>query len=257
MAAPKRPASVEYAIFDMDGLLLYVNANPCDTETVMTRVIDGILSRYGYRMTWDIKQGTMGRSQRLATEYIYSQCPTLADQFPIDDYLVELNETYTREFKAVQPMRGALELVERLHRAGVPIALATGSGNRMYAAKTSHLSQLFGLFPPDCIITADSPEVPVGRTKPWPDVFLAAARKLGRDVGTPDACTEAQHAERAKGIVFEDAPLGVQAGVAAGMKVVWIPHPELRAINPAETHGATEVLSSLDEWRPEVYGLQL
>lgn len=80
-----------------------------------------------------------------------------------------------------------------------------------------HLPELFSHFHPTCILTADSPEVAPGRGKPKPDIFLAAARKLGRDVGTADSCTPEQAAERAKGLVFEDARLGVEAGVAAGM----------------------------------------
>lgn len=54
---------------------------------------------------------------------------------------------------------------------------------------------------------ADSPMIEPGRGKPFPDVFLAAARTLGRDVGDAKSCTAAQTAERAKGLVFEDATL--------------------------------------------------
>ncbi len=46
----------------------------------------------------------------------------------------------------------------------------------------------------------------VARPKPFPDVYLEAARQLG----TPPA----------RCIVFEDSPTGVQAGRAAGMRVV-------------------------------------
>ena len=58
------------------------------------------------------------------------------------------------------------------------------------------------------------------RGKPFPDVFLAAARKLGRDVGPNDegdVVGEAEREERAGGLVFEDAIPGVQAGKRAGM----------------------------------------
>jgi len=55
--------------------------------------------------------------------------------------------------------------------------------------------------------------------KPAPDIFLVAAKELlGRDVGRPDVeCTDAQREERAKGLVFEDALPGMQAGKRAGM----------------------------------------
>ncbi len=48
----------------------------------------------------------------------------------------------------------------------------------------------------------------VARPKPFPDIYLDAARQLGVD---PSDC-----------IVFEDSPPGVQAGVAAGMRVVGV-----------------------------------
>lgn len=79
----------------------------------------------------------------------------------------------------------------------------------------THLPHIFSLFPPTSILTADSPEVKRG--KPNPDIFLAAAHSLGRDVGTADECTEEQKAERSRGLVFEDARPGVLAGIAAGM----------------------------------------
>lgn len=54
-------------------------------------------------------------------------------------------------------------------------------------------------------------------------------------------------------LVFEDAPNGVEAANAAGMQCVWIPH---KGINK-ETHRhlATLVLESLEDFRPEMFGL--
>ncbi len=48
----------------------------------------------------------------------------------------------------------------------------------------------------------------VSRPKPFPDVYLEAAKRLGAD---PRNC-----------IVFEDSPTGLQAGIEAGMRVVGI-----------------------------------
>ena len=45
--------------------------------------------------------------------------------------------------------------------------------------------------------------------KPAPDCFLAAAKQMGFD---PSVC-----------LVLEDAPAGVEAGIAAGMRVVAVP----------------------------------
>lgn len=71
----------------------------------------------------------------------------------------------------------------------------------------SHLPELFGLFPPTSIVMADSDHIPPGRGKPFPDIFLAAAKTLGKDVGTADECTPEQAEQRKKGIIFEDAVL--------------------------------------------------
>jgi len=52
--------------------------------------------------------------------------------------------------------------------------------------------------------------------------------------------------------VFEDAPNGVTAGRAAGMQVVMVPDPRM---DPAMTRNATQVLKSLEDFQPELFGL--
>jgi sugar-phosphatase len=59
-----------------------------------------------------------------------------------------------------------------------------------------------GLPLPRVLITADE----VSRSKPHPDGYLIAAARLG--------------AEPARCVVVEDAPVGIEAGRAAGMRVV-------------------------------------
>ncbi|WVQ85322.1 hypothetical protein IAT38_007487 [Cryptococcus sp. DSM 104549] len=204
-------------------------------------------------MTWDVKAGIMGKTQHLAAEYILTNYPavTLTPQELMD----EGNRLREDLFRRVEPMRGAVALVQGLHEKGVPIALATGSSDENLRRKTTHLPHIFSLFPPTSVLTADSTEIQPGRGKPFPDIFLAAARSLGRDVGTAESCTPEQKAERAKGMVFEDARPGVLAGVAAGMNVIWVPDPELLALNPEERYGAAETLEHLEQWNPKRWGL--
>lgn len=82
--------------------------------------------------------------------------------------------------------------------------------------KTGHLGEVFGCFE-DKVVCGD--DAIVGRGKPAPDIFLIAAQQqLGRAVGKPtEECNEAEKAEREKGLVFEDALPGMQAGKRAGM----------------------------------------
>lgn len=70
----------------------------------------------------------------------------------------------------------------------------------------------------------------VERGKPAPDIFLLAAKGLGL---TPERCT-----------VLEDAALGVDAALAAGMTCICVPSPQTPAESAARAH---RVVKSLEE----------
>jgi mannitol-1-/sugar-/sorbitol-6-phosphatase len=87
-----------------------------------------------------------------------------------------------------------------------------------------------GLAAPDVLVTADR----LRRGKPDPEGYLIAARELGAD---PAEC-----------VVLEDAPAGVAAGRAAGMRVVGV----------VTTHAAEDIadadehVASVGEWLERV-----
>ena len=117
-------------------------------------------------------------------------------------------------------MPGVVKLITHLHKHRIPIGVATGSQRRNFELKSAHLGDtLFGHFEGN-IVCADDGLVRPGRGKPHPDIFLVTAQKLGRHVGEGEESeghvTEAQKAERAKGLVFEDAISGLQAGKRMG-----------------------------------------
>lgn len=112
---------------------------------------------------------------------------------------------------------GAAELL-----AGpIPIAVVTSGSTELATARLRGA----GLAPPAVLITADS----ISRGKPDPEPFLLGAHALAVD---PARC-----------LVLEDAPPGVESGLAAGMPVVAFrtTHTE------AEIARATVVLDSLAE----------
>ncbi len=80
-------------------------------------------------------------------------------------------EAYARLVGQVRPLPGARELLETLTAAGVPWAIAT-SGRRETAAATL---RVLGLELSERVVTRDD----VARAKPDPDLFLAAASRLG------------------------------------------------------------------------------
>jgi HAD superfamily hydrolase (TIGR01509 family) len=92
----------------------------------------------------------------------------------------------------------------RRHAAGKPRAIATG-GMPDIALPALERTGLKAFF--DIVITPE--DVPPGRGKPQPDMFLLAAERMGV---RPETC-----------LVFEDAQPGIQAALAAGMQVVHVP----------------------------------
>jgi HAD superfamily hydrolase (TIGR01509 family) len=113
----------------------------------------------------------------------------------------ELKEKYAH---LVEPIPGNIELLNLLRGSGHPVAIASGSSLQ----SIEPIMRRFGIVV-DAVVCADD----VARGKPHPDLFLAAARKLGV---APENCT-----------VLEDAEVGVQAARAAGMKVFYFINAEL------------------------------
>ncbi len=99
----------------------------------------------------------------------------------------------------LSPMNGLHRLIDRLEAAAIPVALAT-SAPKLNVIHTLEELDLTDAFP--IIVRGDE----VARGKPAPDVFIEAARRLG--VAAADC------------LVFEDAPMGIEAAHAAGMRVV-------------------------------------
>ncbi len=202
-------------IFDLDGLL-------ADTEPLWAESARLLLARRG--KVWDhaLKPLCMGRhpldvARLLAAHYELEDPPE--DLFA--ERLALVKQLFREE--TIHPMPGAVELVEDLNQGGVPMAVASGSLTHI----VKDVVQQLGLAPA-LPIQLGSDQVEHG--KPAPDIFLLAARRLGLE---PERCT-----------VLEDAPAGVEAALAAGMRCFCVPSPGTSLQAAARAH---RVLSSLME----------
>jgi len=242
--SPKR--NIEYVLFDMDGLLI-------DSERIYTIATNEVLGKYGKEMTWDIKAGCMGKPEKEAAIYLLSFFPDIS--LDMDTFLVERNRIQDTLWPTITLLPGVHKLVHHLKKHNVPMAIATSSRRRNYDLKTANLQSFFGCFEGK-VVCGDDYQYNM-RGKPAPDIFITTAREmLNRDVGHPEVSqTNIQIDERRKGLVFEDALPGMQAGKRAGMSVVWVPDPNLRKLDFTGTEKADQILDSLEEFIPEQWGL--
>ncbi|MGV9450998.1 HAD family hydrolase [Streptomyces sp. NPDC003635] len=131
----------------------------------------------------------------------------------------------TADMDGVVPIAGASAFLSALRGGGVAHALVTSADVALSTARMAAA----GLALPDVRVTAEC----VGASKPDPEGFLKGAAELGVD---PAEC-----------VVFEDSGAGIQAGRAAGMRVV--------GVGPrAGFHGPDVVVRDLEQVRVESVG---
>ena len=154
-----------------------------------------------------------------------------------EEFLKCRDEALLTLFPEAQLLPGAERLIRHLHAHKVPIAIASGSNTNFFALKTAKHEALFALFMHKTL--GDDPELRNG--KPHPDAFLLCHSRFPKPLPDPQSV-----------LVFEDAPNGVTAARAANMHVVAVPDQRAR---PEQFSHASLVLSSLEEFRPELWGL--
>ncbi|KAK9837087.1 hypothetical protein WJX81_001891 [Elliptochloris bilobata] len=224
--------SVKLVICDLDGTLI-------DTESLVLEVARGVLAQHGRALTPEALAASAGRRPLEAWQ---ATVDALGLTEASAQQLYDESEALLKErWQSAQLMPGAGRLLFHLHHCGVRVGLATSTPRATMERKLSAPAAqgLRGIFQ----VTHCGDEVRHG--KPAPDCFRAAAAKLG---AAPEDC-----------LVIEDAPSGVQAAAAAGMRVVVVPSlPDRDAYPPAHPNaasGCVEVLPSLYDFHPERYGL--
>ena len=178
----------EAYIFDMDGTLV-------DTMPAHYLSWREVAQKHGLDFTEDRFYSLGG----MPTERIFAM---LSEEqgVPLDpeECAHEKENAFINMISEVEPIEPVLDVVRENHQK-VPLAVATGAMQWVMHRILDQLElrQYFQAF-----VASEDTE----RHKPFPDVFLEAARRLKVD---PARCC-----------VYEDAQLGIDAAKAAGMHVI-------------------------------------
>lgn len=201
-------------VFDMDGVLI-------DSERIIRAAAQAAALEIDRRLTEDFYASVMGLpGPRVEAAFMAEFGP----DFPLADYRKRFERCYRLEVdeRGIQPKPGVPELLRRLSACGIPVAVATAtrSGNAERALEAAGLLRHL----PVCV-TGDQ----VAQSKPAPDVFLAAAARIGL---APELC-----------IAVEDSEVGARAAVAAGMWTIMV--PDFRPPSEALAGMVHEILDSM------------
>ena len=211
-------------LFDMDGVLY-------DSMPNHAVAWQKSMAQFGIRMTADDAYATEG-SRGIDTIRMM-----VKEQRGEDITLDEAQRMYDVKTEIFHSMPTArifpyvMDVMEKLKEQGIQIGVVTGSGQRPLIQR---LLDDFGNFlDEDHIVSAYDVE----RGKPFPDPYLMGLKKAGNLLPK-------------EGVVVENAPLGVKAGVAAGIYTIAInsgPLPDSILLNEGADvlyHNMGELLAS-------------
>jgi HAD superfamily hydrolase (TIGR01509 family) len=179
-------------VFDLDGVLW-------DGEPLYHEAFNVVLEPYGYSVTSEDYVNIIGHSVEAAWGWVLNNFKIREDP---EKFLRRYNEAVLELLaQPVEPLPGVRELLAELRSRGLPIGLASASLRQWVNAtiRGLHIENAF-----DATVSASEVE----HSKPAPDLYLAAAEKLGIP---PGDC-----------LAVEDTGAGIAAAKAAGMFAVQV-----------------------------------
>jgi len=182
---------IRAVIFDLDGVIV-------STDEFHYLAWQRLADEEGILFDRHINHCLRGVSRMDSLEILLERSPRPYSQDQKVALAARKNDYYRAMLDGLSPadiLPGAMEVLKGLRARGVKVAIASSSRNSPTILTRIGLAEFFDA-------TADGNDIT--RSKPDPEVFLIAARRLGMD---PASC-----------LVVEDAAAGVEAAVAGGMK---------------------------------------
>jgi len=179
-------------IFDMDGVLV-------DSEPHHVQIEKEMFSKLGLNISNEEHSTYMGKATDVMWKEIIQNKKLDLNITDLVDQTLEVSKIHFKAQKDMVPMPGLLENLEKCAKRGIPMAVASSSGQEIIdiILEKTGLKKFF--------LHTVSSEL-VGGSKPEPDIFLYAAKLLNVE---PEEC-----------VVVEDSTNGVRAAKAANMYCV-------------------------------------
>ena len=188
---------IKAVIFDLDGVLT-------DTAVYHYQSWKAIAAKFEYDLSELDNEKLKGVSRAESLRLIMQWASVSLPQEEIPQLLQEKNDHYLlliNELGQNDILQGVLDFLTLLESHNCAMAVGSSSKNAPFILEKLGLASRFA-----AVIDGNG----VKNTKPDPEVFLNAAHQLQV---LPENC-----------LVVEDAPSGIQAAKAAGMKVVGVGH---------------------------------
>ena len=189
---------IKACIFDLDGVIV-------DTAHYHFVAWQRLAKELGISFTEKENERLKGVSRMRSLEIILEIGGIELSEEEKEKLALRKNGWFVEYINAIKPeevFSGVPELLQSIRSKGIKVGLASSSKNADTVLRLLGIGNMF-----DAIVDGTM----IVNTKPNPEIFLLAARKLGV---VPSDC-----------IVFEDAEAGVEAAIAAGMKCVGVGLP--------------------------------
>jgi HAD superfamily hydrolase (TIGR01509 family) len=208
----------EAILFDCDGVLV-------DSEPITNTVLRDMLEEIGWSMSsLECMQRFVGKTVREERDAIERHTGKPFSEDWMQQFYQRRNEALMEGLEIIPGAMAAVQAARSF--TGGRIACASGADRFKVEMQLTQVD-LMDFFVGRVFSGHEMP-----RSKPAPDVYLAAARQLG--------------VAGAQCLVIEDTPVGVTAGVAAGA-TVWGYCPQPDAGTALLQAGASRLFSSMAE----------
>ncbi len=183
---------VKAVIFDVDGTLV-------DSVDVHARAWVDAFADFGHTVEFDAVRGQIGKGGDQLLPVFLTQAEIEANGQDLEAHRARILKD--RYMSSIKPFPGVRALFERLRADGLVIALASSAKQEELQTykRIAHIDDLVGIE-----TSADDAD----RSKPNPDIFDAALRRLGPDIPASQA------------VAVGDTPYDAEAAGQAGVRCI-------------------------------------